>query len=341
MKVLFISGSDHLRPRYFVSAMKSVNADLWISKFNAGGYDSNTLQRALAVIRAALTLPKGYDIYVSETVFIIPVVAKMLGRLGNAKIINITADPVMYDLVYAKNPSMSELLQKKLLDKVDGYIINGRWGFLLKKLGINKPYIEIPAATRDSFYNILIKIPIKGKGINHDLLFAGELRANRLKYKGIDLVLEAMELLKNDYPDIKLYCTGSSNYESPFIINTGFKKSDEDYAKVFHNKAICVNPGRGDTYPLGTIESMQAGIPALVSVDTGTKEIVSRAYPPFVTELDANQVADQIRAFFELSPEKRTVLSQKFRNAAKHLRESEAIPLFKKKWMSLIRRVAD
>ena len=87
--------------------------------------------------------------------------------------------------------------------------------------------------------------------------------------------------------------------------------------------------GRGDTFPLATIETMQAGIPTIVSEQTGTKTIVEKADNSFVLPLDAKALAKKMDDYLSLPREKRLELRKKFREASRPYKASTKLAEFK------------
>lgn len=291
MKTLFITGAQQATPGHEAEA-KAIGADFFNSNVNKGGYDASNIDKIVNTIKSALTLPKGYDVYFSETVFIVPVLAKKLGRIDKkAKIVDLVADPVLYNLNHDSKRTLFDWVHALFIKDVDAFVMDGDWSELVKGVGMDVPTLATEPSTPDGFYNLLMNLGIDDYKDNRDILFVGHLRADRLKYKGIDLLLEAMEMLAEKYPDMRLYVTGDSSIKHEKVVLTGFKKTDEEFIGVFRDKALSVVMGRGDTFPLATIETMQAGIPTIVSEQTGTKTIVAKADNSFVLPLDAKALA--------------------------------------------------
>lgn len=339
MRTLFITGARKAN-RYHAALAKAINADFFYSNFNRTGYDASSAEKVINTLKAVLTLPRNYDVYLSETVFVIPALARRLGKIKKtAKIINISADPVLYNLNHAEKKSIFDIVHSEFIRDVDAFIMVGDWRYLLRRLDIHTPVLVVEAGTPDKLYEFLMKIPIERRKDNHDIIFAGHLNSERMRYKGMDLLLKAAKLLEGKYPDIRIFVTGDSKIDDAKVVLTGFKESDKEFAMSFADKALCVNMGRGDTFPLATIEAMQAGIPTLVSNETGTKKVIASAEKSFVLPLNAEVLAKKIDWYFNLSKQEKIRLSKRFREAARSYKESTKIEEFSSNYNYFLRKL--
>ena len=100
--------------------------------------------------------------------------------------------------------------------------------------------------------------------------------------------------------------------------------------------SLCVHPARGDTFPVSTLETMATGLPTLVSVDTGTKEVVERVDKRFVVPLDERKIAKRISDYFSTDIQKKKVWSRKFRKEGGKFREKKMLSEFKSKFTNLL-----
>ncbi len=336
-KVLFVVGGDAPNP-FHGELGRSLGADFFISDFmNARTF---FFAKLFFTIKSAFTLPRNYDVYLTETAFVIPVLARMLGLLPKeAKIINLSADPVLYSLVHNEPLGLPRGMYMSMIKKVDGFVLVGSWSDYLDKLGIGVPRIETPAGINDKVYDTLIKM--NKRDFNHNLIFVGNLTAARLRYKGADIMLSAFRIVKEKYPDAKLYITGHSELDwikekYPDVVFTGHTKNVGD---ALEHATICVNMGRGDAFPIGTVEAMLVGIPTIVSEYTGTKAVVREADKGFVMELNGRKVAEKIIWYFGLPEGQKRKISGKFRRVGSKYRTSIVLREFKKKWELLLKEV--
>ena len=328
MRTLFITGAEKVPANHEAEA-KAIGADFFNSNFNKGGYNASAMEKILSTLKSALTLPRGYDVYFSETVFVIPALAKRLGRISRkAKIVDLVADPVLYNLNYSPKLTLFDRVHAMFIKDVDAFVMDGDWSELVKRLGIDVPTLATEPSTPDGLYRMLMGLKIEDYKDNHDIIFVGHLNKERMKYKGVDLLLEAMQMLRDKYPDMRLYVTGNSNIEHEKVVLTGFKKTDEEFVGAFKDRALSVVMGRGDSFPLATIETMQAGIPTIVSEQTGTKTIVEKADRSFVLPLDAKALAKRIDDYFSLSKKEKLELRKRFREASTPYKASAKLEEF-------------
>ena len=166
---------------------------------------------------------------------------------------------------------------------------------------------------------------------SHKILAIG---TNSAYYKGIDILYEAFKIVKKDFPDAELFIVGRipdlSNYVDCNDKGVHCLGYVEDLKEVIKNSALYVHMGRGDTFPLSTIEAMLGGLPAIVSEWTGTKEVVSKVDSNLIVKLNANEVAKQISRYFSVNYAEKSRLSKKSikeayeflgRNNIKYLKE--------------------
>jgi glycosyltransferase involved in cell wall biosynthesis len=112
-----------------------------------------------------------------------------------------------------------------------------------------------------------------------------------------------------------------------------------DVPAALAEASLYVHPSRGDIFPVAPLEAMLAGLPAIVSDETGTKEIVEKVDADYVVPLEPGKIAERILAHFGLSDRKKAALSKKFRDATKPFNEKEQVGLFRKRYNGLIREL--
>jgi glycosyltransferase involved in cell wall biosynthesis len=100
-------------------------------------------------------------------------------------------------------------------------------------------------------------------------------------------------------------------------------------ADIFSEAALHLHLGRGDAFPIAVLEAMLAGVPAIVSKWTGTKEAVARVHANLIVELDPRRAAESILWYFNLSLENKKQLSAAARATAMEYTESRAVGEFR------------
>jgi glycosyltransferase involved in cell wall biosynthesis len=294
-------------------------------------------------------IPKDYDIYITEANFLKLALLKFLGKFKkNAKIINLFADPRMYYLnkgIYfepkknkvKKYPYWKKKITIFLLKKLDGVLCVGN-------------------LVRSLFHNLIKKVPSKVvysfisderlKNLNKikpslskkEIIFIGS--GPDWHYKGIDLLLKSFKILKKEFPELKVRIIGDwKNISNIKIKDFHFEGIQKDLKKYLKSSSLMVHMGRGDTFPVSTIESMNAGIPVMISKDTGTKEIVEKVRKDFVLDLNPKKISKKIKEYFELKLSEKKKISNSFRKEGKKFNEKDMLKVFEKQFKDLIKEI--
>ena len=164
--------------------------------------------------------------------------------------------------------------------------------------------------------------------------------STRTKYKGLDILLDSFHEVSAKYPDAKLYLLGDNdqNPDNKNIISTGFK-SGEEFANLLSQMQVGAWIARGDTFPVGSIEAMLAGVPTFVSQFTGTKAIVEKANPNFILPISSKELSSNIIKYFKLPDNKKEKLAKKFREVARPYLVRNSTKTFPKKFKMLVEKI--
>jgi len=330
MKILFL----YYDPHYAHAEMaKALHADFYPAP-KLRSESSNMLLGGLSILKAVFTLPKNYNVYFCEGTYIIPALARKLGLLSKrARIVNILASPLLYYIKIGRIKGIRKKFALWLLKEVDLFVSIGRMeDDLLKEILSNaKSIVTYPRPKKEVITSLL-----KDKRVpdlnSHKILTIG---TNRAYYKGIDIVYKAFKIVKKDFPDAELLIVGRmpdlSNYVNCNGKGVHCLGYVEDLKEVIKNSALYVHMGRGDTFPLSTLEAMLGSLPAIVSEWTGTKEVVSKVDRKLIIELNPKELANKIIWYFSLNNDKKTKLSIKSKEEAKNFIKRVKIIDFKEK----------
>lgn len=182
----------------------------------------------------------------------------------------------------------------------------------LKHFTSNKPAVYIPHPLYDNFGDKITRqearnildIPTAGRII----LFFGFIR----KYKGLDLLLEAMAILKNKMPDLKLLIAGEfyddkTVYENQvdalgirdqLILKTNFIP-DSEIKNFLCAADLVVQPYRNATQSGVTPLAYHFEIPMIVTNVGGLPAMVPHDVVGLVAEPTAKSIAENIELFFQ------------------------------------------
>ena len=182
----------------------------------------------------------------------------------------------------------------------------------LTKFVNNKPSQFIPHPLYDNFGDKISKAEARGKlgiGLNEKvILFFGFIR----KYKGLDILLEAMKILKDQQQQIKLLVAGEFyedrkiyddlinklEIKNDLILHTEFIADSE--VKFFLCAADCVvQPYRNATQSGVTPLAYHFEIPMIVTNVGGLPDMVPEGVG-LIAEPNAKDIAEKIFEFFQL-----------------------------------------
>ena len=292
-------------------------------------------------------IPKGYDIYLSEGLFNYVVLSKMVGHLDKkAQIINLFADPRIYQIIdgrrfnfnkekVEKYPFLKKIFVKKLIKKLDKGICVGKFEEnILNKLS-KIPTENIPAfIERKEFFKGTSKLKE-----NNILFIAG---GPDYYYKGLDFLLKVFSKIQKEFPNSKLFVIGGGwekfrkNVKTKNVFFEG-KKDLKGIKKLMDKCSLCCHFGRGDTFPVSTLEAMASGMPCFVSNSTGTKEVVNKISKDFIFKMDEGKVAKDIIKYMKKNTKEKKKIGQKFKKIASFYNEKNCINLFKENFSRLIK----
>ena len=159
-------------------------------------------------------------------------------------------------------------------------------------------------------------------------------------HKGVDRLVDAWSVVRNEIPDAELRIVGSDHPQSyarqPGIETTGYV---DDLREVFSNCSVYVHPARFDACPVSVLEAMYAGLPTIVTDTTGTKEFVESVDESLICGSSTTDIAEAVADLFRRDSWDRASLGTDAREAVRGQTESHSIERFNSKVKDLIRRV--
>jgi len=216
---------------------------------------------------------------------------------------------------HEKRPG-DKIFTKYFLKPIDGFITMSQKVLQdLKEFAKNKPAKFVPHPLYDNFGDIISKEEARKKlGINEAeklILFFGFIR----KYKGLDILLNAMKILKSEknYEDLKLLVAGEfyedeKNYEQllndpvikeNLILETNFISDSK--VKFYFCAADCVvQPYRNATQSGVTPLAYHFEKPMIVTNVGGLPSLVPDKKVGLIAEPNAENIAEKIKEYFKL-----------------------------------------
>lgn len=266
------------------------------------------------------------------------------------KIINLFADPRLYQITSGKKfnlqkrkrgkyPFLKRSLQKRLIRKLDGAMCVGNYQKdLLAKLA---PKIQSKAIKgfiyRKEFFNI--NSPLNKKNI----LFIGG--GPDYDYKGVDYLINVFREVKKSVPETKLFIIGGGweefkkKIKDKDILFEG-NQDLEGIKKYIKQSSIYCHFGRGDSFPISTLESMASGLPCMISNETGTKELIQNKFPDFVVSMKSvDKPAKKIIKYFKEKNNKKKIIAKEFKKIVSNLNETNGTNDFKYEFHKLLKGI--
>lgn len=295
---------------------------------------------------------KKYDIFLCECLRVPPLILKSLGLMRrNQKLAALMADESLYFLDQHKYPAMTQWLIRLFLKKCDYVIGIGTLQYELALKHVPKGHenkvrlIPFNGLDADTLQRLL-DIPTK-TGIPKRLLIVGNMSAYwRAWYKGVDLSFAAFQKLCEQY-DLYLDIIGAtaneveeellSNMNSTAKSRIKFLGEIKDIPAALKSYDICLHPARGDAFPTSTLECYAAGIPTVVSVDTGTKAFAKKVDDQLVCELNEDSVTASLKHVLDLDTHELEKVSSGLKKVVSGCTREAALQNFK----DIIRQTVD
>ena len=147
---------------------------------------------------------------------------------------------------------------------------------------------------------------------SHNILLIGGRDAH---YKGVDVAIACLDILRPTFPDARLTVLGFPDLEeSPGLNSPG---PVDDIGPYLSSSSILIHPGRGEAFGIVAVEAMLAGVIPFVSEWTGALSIAQEVEPKLVVPLKADEFAERIAALWDAPSEQRQSLSEKCKRVAR------------------------
>ncbi len=343
IKTVYIHGRPSGHPIHDAYAHQ-VNADFCFTDHKLRWNDVPTaskLKRTLSWLVCALTFPnrKNYVVFLSEGVREPLLIMKWLKLMRKRqKLMALMANENLYLLSTNAYSALASFMMRQFLTHCDALLCVGSYQTqLAKQLFPNKPiytlYNGIPEDKLLAFS--LLQPNLSG---NKLLVIANVSSPTRMVYKGLDLAFESFAQLLKSFPNLELHVVGLCTEAIQTKCYAYLKIADRHKA-VFHGaktiapflqqSCLLLQPGRGDSYPTTTIEAAAAGLPILVSEETGTKELVEKVSTQFVCALTLEAMVKQMTWYLESSTNHKMEWSNTFKKVATFYSQAKANENFK------------
>jgi glycosyltransferase involved in cell wall biosynthesis len=231
-------------------------------------------------------------------------------------------------------PFYVNLVHKIVMREIDGAIAVSRMAekSIKKYLGIPTavvyPYIE------EELYRGLISVNPNLKSYN--IVSVGYAKPS----KGMDILVKAFEIVKREFKEAELFIVGRRHPKD-------WEKIDgihvlgyvDNLGSIFEKCSLFVQSSRFDAFSVATLEALRAGLPAIVTEMTGAKEVVEKLRKDFIRKVDAEDIANGILRYFDLSEEEKSMLSEKAKLLSEPFNKSEMCERFKKEFWKVVEAI--
>ena len=344
LKLAFVHGRPGPHPFHGLLA-ESVGSDFVFVDYKMRWHDRDRsrIYRYASMLVCGSLFPRGYDVILSEGPHSIPVIARAFTLFGKRpKAAALLSNETLYFLKSGFYPASTHAKLVALLGKYDALVCVGDFQYELagelladdkRKPDLYKVHCSIEKERIGSFADLS---PNLG---SRNILFIGNGPSGwRSFYKGLDVLLDSLQITLKQMPDLVLTIVGEWEdqhirellEERPDIgANVRFAGKSSDLKPFLEEAALYVHPARGEAFGITIIEAMCSGVPCIVSDQTGAKEAVLQVSTKMVTSVDASAVAEQILMYFGLPAEERSRLSGLSRRVAQKYTEERSISEFR------------
>ncbi|MCX9074649.1 MAG: glycosyltransferase family 4 protein [Candidatus Methanoperedens sp.] len=306
MKVLFVYYNLHPSHKGFA---ESIKADLWYYNHY---FNNKKYPRIFKSAMNGILLPD-YPVYICEGGA--PLTPVAIKKITNNKSINIEliADETFFMLKETPKEMKSTFTDfVNRTHRIASKYIDGALAGSALTRETAKEFLDVPIRIvypyiMDDRYERLGKITRSCEG--HTILSIGN-----GDIKGMDILIEAFKIVKEEIDDVELYIVGKGFPKKwNEIKGVHFTGYFDDPTQFFENASLYVQSSRADSFSVATLESLRAGLPTIVTEGVGAKEIVEKLDRNFVRKIDAEDIAKGIVYYFDLSHQTKKELSIKAR----------------------------
>jgi glycosyltransferase involved in cell wall biosynthesis len=343
--IIYIHGRPSGHPIHDAYA-KSIDAEFLPEDFLVPYLLKNSQNKILRYISWILNsiyltlFRRKYKLVLTESVRIpLYIASKFLFYPSRILKVALMADETLYFTHSKKYPKATQWLMKQYFIEMDYLICIGAYQEeLAKKILPTSHHHKIKKifnGLSESKMEILKKI--KPSFDENNWVFVGNINVPfRVYYKGVDLMLESLSFIEKTITwnlDIVGECPIEIQQELLKNVPESIHKRIrflglQNIDNIISNYNLCIHVARGEAWGMVINEMTAAGIPTIVSNETGTKEIIEKIDSSFVVPLSANIIAQKITDYAQTTLDIKQKLSQKNKEISQLYTEQKAKELF-------------
>lgn len=316
--------------------------------------DTNKLRRYTSWILNALFFPKRgkWDVILTECVRIPQLIQKKLGLLKKRQtLIALMSDESLYFTASKKFPRLTQFLMVQFWKSCDALICVGDFQVGLAKQilpqshhhKIYQTFNGIPSEQMQRFNRVTPALD------SRTIVFIGNASAIwRTEYKGLDIMIETIvacleeveitfKIAGNVPPDIQSHLLKDVPHKRKG--NIQFLGKVENLEDLFSEACLYLHTARGEAWGISINEALAAGVPALVSTKTGSKNLVNLVAPNFVVSLEKDEIKNSILDYLAISLCEKEKISKKAKEISKQCTEEDAIANFKSVFFTVLKEI--
>ncbi|MEO0278695.1 MAG: glycosyltransferase family 4 protein, partial [candidate division WOR-3 bacterium] len=234
------------------------------------------------------------------------------------KIILWGGDSLFYNLNFFKR-----LYIHWLLKEIDGFLAVSKY---IERLA--KKLLDCPIEITYPFIDVRRYSKVSADLSSKNICFLGSFSPR----KGIEILLSAFKIIREEYPESKLYLIGKipKSFQTENVFVTGFVSEPERY---FEKCSLYVHPAIYEPFGTTVIEAMASGLIPVVSKNTGSSEFVDEN---LIVDCTAESIANKVLELFNKSESYLNRISRfQKRRVVKEFAKEKRVEEFKRKFYAL------
>jgi len=273
-----------------------------------------------------------YEVIVSESADLSPLLYIVKKKSSKKKIISIAAETFYHSKYYDTSQIVRKILLWFLKNSVDGFIA-------VSKYMKNIVREQFPDISIEVAYPPITKEPSERTSLKEkNILFIG----NNRKSKGYMELIEAFEILREKYKDIKLYLVGDCYKDIDKKVEGMYVEGRVPNLDIYFKRcSIYVHPAYIDPCPVSVSEAMYAGLLTILTDKVGQAELLKKkGLDNYIVNSNKPEIlAEKIEEVISQDISKKKKDSKKFMEIARLLTKEVCAKRFKKVFFKLLHNV--
>jgi glycosyltransferase involved in cell wall biosynthesis len=258
-------------------------------------------------------------------------------KLTGARLVLRNGDPFFYIYDQPDLPAWKRKIFGFLIDNVDGIISDSP---LTKELA--QKYTKVPNEIGYPYADVDRFLPLKPDLKSHNMMYLGILN----KLKGVDLLIEAFQIVKEKFPSANLYLIGKrglvdglkANFDRVEGVHAlGFYRHPEE---IMEKCSVYVNAARIEPFGINVVEAMCAGLIPVVSKKVGAKYAAQELDPSLIVEPNPSAIARVITRVFKAPPGEKLKLSGRAKKIGSKFDKERSIKNFQSKFWKVVEEIS-